>query len=218
MGIVIKDLVKIYNYNKKNEFKALNGVSLEIKDGEMVAIIGKSGSGKSTLLNILAGISEYNSGNYKVDGDEKSEMKEKQIADFRNKKVGLVMQDFALIEGYSVLENVMIPLIIAKDKNQKEKAKDAIRNVDLINLKDKKVVELSGGQKQRIAIARAMVNNPSIILADEPTGALDTKTSKEKMELFKKLNEQGKTVIIVTHDLEIADSCERTIEIVDGNI
>lgn len=218
MGIVIKDLVKIYNYNKKNEFKALNGVSLEIKDGEMVAIIGKSGSGKSTLLNILAGISEYNSGSYKVDGEEISEMKEKQIADFRNKKVGLVMQDFALIEGYSVLENVMIPLIIAKDKNQKEKAKDAIRNVDLINLKDKKVVELSGGQKQRIAIARAMVNNPSIILADEPTGALDTKTSKEIMELFKKLNEQGKTVIIVTHDLEIADSCERTIEIVDGNI
>ena len=218
MGIVIKDLVKIYNYNKKNEFKALNGVSLEIKDGEMVAIIGKSGSGKSTLLNILAGISEYNSGSYKVDGEEISEMKEKQIADFRNKKVGLVMQDFALIEGYSVLENVMIPLIIAKDKNQKEKAKDAIRNVDLINLKDKKVVELSGGQKQRIAIARAMVNNPSIILADEPTGALDSKTSKEIMELFKKLNEQGKTVIIVTHDLEIADSCERTIEIVDGNI
>lgn len=218
MGIVIKDLVKIYNYNKKNEFKALNGVSLEIKDGEMVAIIGKSGSGKSTLLNILAGISEYNSGSYKVDGEEISEMKEKQIADFRNKKVGLVMQDFALIEGYSVLENVMIPLIIAKDKNQKEKAKDAIRNVDLINLKDKKVVELSGGQKQRIAIARAMVNNPSIILADEPTGALDTKTSKEIMELFKKLNKQGKTVIIVTHDLEIADSCERTIEIVDGNI
>lgn len=218
MGIVIKDLVKIYNYNKKNELKALNGVSLEIKDGEMVAIIGKSGSGKSTLLNILAGISEYNSGSYKVDGEEISEMKEKQIADFRNKKVGLVMQDFALIEGYSVLENVMIPLIIAKDKNQKEKAKDAIRNVDLINLKDKKVVELSGGQKQRIAIARAMVNNPSIILADEPTGALDTKTSKEIMELFKKLNKQGKTVIIVTHDLEIADSCERTIEIVDGNI
>ncbi len=218
MGIVIKDLVKIYNYNKKNEFKALNGVSLEIKDGEMVAIIGKSGSGKSTLLNILAGISEYNSGSYKVDGEEISEMKEKQIADFRNKKVGLVMQDFALIEGYSVLENVMIPLIIAKDKNQKEKAKDAIRNVDLINLKDKKVVELSGGQKQRIAIARAMVNNPSIILADEPTGALDSKTSKEIMELFKKLNKQGKTVIIVTHDLEIADSCERTIEIVDGNI
>ena len=191
MGIVIKDLVKIYNYNKKNEFKALNGVSLEIKDGEMVAIIGKTGSGKSTLLNILAGISEYNSGSYKVDGEEISEMKEKQIADFRNKKVGLVMQDFALIEGYSVLENVMIPLIIAKDKNQKEKAKDAIRNVDLINLKDKKVVELSGGQKQRIAIARAMVNNPSIILADEPTGALDSKTSKEIMELFKKLNKQG---------------------------
>lgn len=218
--ITIKDLVKIYNYRKPNEFKALHGVNLEIEDGEMVAIIGKSGSGKSTLLNIISGISTYTSGSYQMDGVEVGAMSDSSIAAFRNQKIGLVMQDFALIEEYSILENVMLPLIIAKEKLsvQKNRAEDAIRQVGLYNIKNKKVVELSGGQKQRVAIARALVNEPAVILADEPTGALDTKTSSEIMDIFRSLNKQKKTIIIVTHDPEVASVCHRILEISDGLI
>jgi len=218
--ITLKNIVKIYNPKKSNEFEALHKVSATIENGEMVAIIGKSGAGKSTLLHILACIDSYQEGEYTIDGTLVKALSERQYAKIRNEKIGMVMQDFALVEDFSALENVMIPLNFAKKKipNKKEKALEALRSVGIEDLAKKPCNKLSGGQKQRVAIARAIVNEPSMILADEPTGALDTKTSAEIMELFKKLNEQGRTVVIVTHDMNVAEQCGRVIEISDGEI
>lgn len=218
--IKLTNITKIYNSQKTNEFEALHGVSAEIKDGELVAIIGKSGAGKSTLLHILACIDSYQSGEYRIDDTLVKNLSERDYAKIRNEKLGIVMQDFALVEDFTALENVLIPLNFSKQqmKNKKEKALVALKNVGIEELAKKPCNKLSGGQKQRVAIARAIVNEPSIILADEPTGALDTKTSAEIMELFKELNSQGRTVIIVTHDMKIAEQCGRTIKISDGNI
>lgn len=218
--IKLTNITKIYNPQKTNEFEALHGVSAEIKDGELVAIIGKSGAGKSTLLHILACIDSYQSGEYRIDDTLVKNLSERDYAKIRNEKLGIVMQDFALVEDFTALENVLIPLNFSKQqmKNKKEKALVALKNVGIEELAKKPCNKLSGGQKQRVAIARAIVNEPSIILADEPTGALDTKTSAEIMELFKELNSQGRTVIIVTHDMKIAEQCGRTIKISDGNI
>lgn len=220
--ISVKNITKIYNLKKSNEFEALHGVSCEIKDGEMAAIIGESGAGKSTLLHILACIDGYNEGEYILDNVIIKSLSEQQYAKIRNEKIGMVMQDFALVEDFTVLENVLIPLNFSKrklnDKQKKEKALEALRMLGIDKLAKKPCSKLSGGQKQRVAITRAIVNEPSIILADEPTGSLDTKTSAEIMELFKSLNRQGKTIIIVTHDLKIAEQCGRIIEIADGNI
>ena len=218
--IQLDNIVKIYNPKKSNEFEALHGVSAAIEDGELVAIIGKSGAGKSTLLHILACIDSYQSGEYTIDGTLVKNLSERQYAKIRNEKIGMVMQDFALVEDFTALENVMIPLNFSKKKvpNKKEKALAALRSVGIEDLAKKPCNKLSGGQKQRVAIARAIVNEPSMILADEPTGALDTKTSAEIMELFKTLNEAGRTVIIVTHDMNVAEQCGRIIEISDGEI
>lgn len=219
--IQIKNLVKIYNKGKTNEFCALKGIDLSIEEGEMVAIIGKSGAGKSTLLHILAAIDSYDKGSYLVDGVSVGDLKEKQRARFRNQKIGIVMQDYALIDEYTIEENVQIPLIFGKVKGndvRREKIMTALENVGLAELAKKPVRQLSGGQKQRVAIARALVNNPAFLLADEPTGALDSKTSGEIMDVFEKLNQGGKTVIIVTHDMEVAARCGRVIEISDGEI
>ena len=218
--IKLDGIVKIYNPRKANEFEALHGVSAEIRDGEMVAVIGKSGAGKSTLLHILACIDSYQEGEYTIDGTLVKNLSERQYAKIRNEKIGLVMQDFALVEDFTALENVMIPLNFSKKKipNKKEKALAALRSVGIEELAKKPCNKLSGGQKQRVAIARAIVNEPAMILADEPTGALDTKTSAEIMELFKSLNEQGRTVVIVTHDPKVAEQCGRVIEISDGEI
>ncbi len=218
--IKLDKIVKIYNPKKANEFEALHGVSAEIKDGEMVAIIGKSGAGKSTLLHILACIDNYQDGEYVIDETVVKKLSEKKYAQIRNEKIGMVMQDFALVEDFSALENVMIPLSFSKKKikNKKQKALDALKAVGIEDLAKKPCNKLSGGQKQRVAIARAIANEPSMILADEPTGALDTKTSAEIMELFKSLNAQGRTVIIVTHDPKVAEQCDRIIEISDGEI
>ena len=219
--IQIKNLVKIYNKGKTNEFCALKGIDLSIEEGEMVAIIGKSGAGKSTLLHILAAIDSYDKGSYLVDGVSVGDLKEKQRARFRNQKIGIVMQDYALIDEYTIEENVQIPLIFGKVKGndvRREKIMTALENVGLAELAKKPVHQLSGGQKQRVAIARALVNNPAFLLADEPTGALDSKTSGEIMDVFEKLNQGGKTVIIVTHDMEVAARCGRVIEISDGEI
>ena len=219
--IEIKNLVKIYNKGKTNEFCALKGIDLSIEEGEMVAIIGKSGAGKSTLLHILAAIDSYDKGSYLVDGVSVGDLKEKDRARFRNQKIGIVMQDYALIDEYTIEENVQIPLIFGKVKGndvRREKIMTALENVGLDELAKKPVRQLSGGQKQRVAIARALVNNPAFLLADEPTGALDSKTSGEIMDVFEKLNQGGKTVIIVTHDMEVAARCGRVIEISDGEI
>lgn len=219
--IEIKNLVKIYNKGKTNEFCALKGIDLSIEEGEMVAIIGKSGAGKSTLLHILAAIDSYDKGSYLVDGVSVGDLKEKDRARFRNQKLGIVMQDYALIDEYTIEENVQIPLIFGKVKGndvRREKIMTALENVGLAELAKKPVRQLSGGQKQRVAIARALVNNPTFLLADEPTGALDSKTSGEIMDVFEKLNQGGKTVIIVTHDMEVAARCGRVIEISDGEI
>ena len=219
--IQIKNLVKVYNKGKTNEFCALKGIDLSIDEGEMVAIIGKSGAGKSTLLHILAAIDSYDKGSYLVDGVSVGDLKEKDRARFRNQKIGIVMQDYALIDEYTIEENVQIPLIFGKVKGndvRREKIMTALKNVGLDELAKKPVRQLSGGQKQRVAIARALVNNPAFLLADEPTGALDSKTSGEIMDVFEKLNQGGKTVIIVTHDMEVAARCGRVIEISDGVI
>ena len=218
--IKIENVTKIYNHKRSNEFEALHSVSAEIQDGELVAIIGRSGAGKSTLLHILACIDSYQEGEYSIDGTLIKDLSERQYAKIRNEKIGMVMQDFALVEDFTALENVMIPLNFSKKriKGKKEKAFAALKSVGIEELAKKPCNKLSGGQKQRVAIARAIVNEPSMILADEPTGALDTKTSAEIMELFKALNKQGRTVVIVTHDTSVAEQCERIIEISDGNI
>lgn len=218
--IKLNNITKIYNKGKSNSFTALTNVSLEISDGEMTAIIGKSGAGKSTLLHILSCIDSYEGGEYYLDNELVKELSEKQYAKIRNEKIGLVMQDFALVDDFTALENVLLPLDFAakSQRDRRAAALNALKSVGVEKLTDKPVNKLSGGQKQRVAIARAIVNNPSIILADEPTGALDSKTATEIMGLFKKLNEKRKTVIIVTHDKNIADQCERVIEISDGEI
>lgn len=216
----IENLTKTYNYKKSNAFTALKDVSLEVEDGEMLAIIGKSGAGKSTLLHIIGCIDKFEKGSYIIDGTDVHSLSDNKLAKIRNEKVGIVMQDFALIDEYSVIENVMIPLNFSKKKlgKPKELAMKALERVGIANIAKKPVSKLSGGQKQRAAIARAIVNDPSFILADEPTGALDTKTSSEIMELFTELNKSGKTVIIITHDLTVADKCKRKVEISDGRI
>ena len=218
--ITLTNIKKVYNPKKANEFEALHGVSCDIKDGELVAIIGKSGAGKSTLLHILACIDSYQDGEYKIDDTLVKGLSERKYARIRNEKIGMVMQDFALVEDFTALENVMIPLNFSKKKikDKKEKALAALKAVGIEELAKKPCNKLSGGQKQRVAIARAIVNEPSMILADEPTGALDTKTSAEIMELFKSLNSQGRTVVIVTHDPNVAEECGRIIEISDGKI
>ena len=218
--ITLENVHKIYNPKKANEFEALKGVSLTIEDGEMVAIIGKSGAGKSTLLHILACIDSYESGEYKIDDTLVKNLSEKQYAQIRNEKIGMVMQDFALVDDFTCLENVLLPLDFAKHKkpNRKELALAALKSVSMDSMAKKPVNKLSGGQKQRVAIARAIVNQPSMVLADEPTGALDSKTAEEIMHVFKELNHQGKTGVIVTHDMGVAKQCDRLIEISDGKI
>lgn len=218
--IKLKNIHKIYNEHKANEYEALKGVSLEISNGEMTAIIGKSGAGKSTLLHILACIDSYEDGEFYFDDLLIKNLSEKKYARIRNEKIGIVMQDFALVDNFTSIDNVMLPLDFAKSKKQgkTDLALNSLKSMGMGEFAKKSVNQLSGGQKQRVAIARAIVNNPDIILADEPTGALDSKTAGEIINIFKELNSQGKTIIIVTHDLEVAKKCDRIIEIADGVI
>ncbi len=218
--IQLSHIKKIYNKGKTNEYQALDDVSLEIADGEMVSVIGKSGAGKSTLLHLLACIDTYEEGEYRIDNTLVKGLSEQKLAQIRNEKIGIVMQDFALIEDFTALENVMLPLDFAskKQSNRKQLALDALKSVGMDSMAKKPVNKLSGGQKQRVAIARAIVNQPAVILADEPTGALDSQTAQEIMDVFKSLHVQGKTVVIVTHDMGVAEQCGRIIEISDGRI
>mgnify|MGYP001117585440 FL=1 len=218
--IKLINIEKSYNAGKLNEFHVLKGISAEMKDGELVAIVGKSGAGKSTLLHIIACIDNYDSGEYYIDDLLIKNMSEKKLANIRNEKIGIVMQDFSLVEDFTVLENVIIPLDFAKkkSKNTKEQALKALKQVKMEEYAKKRVKNLSGGEKQRVAIARAIINNPDLILADEPTGSLDSANTEAIMDLFFSLNKQGKTIIIVTHDKELAEKCHRIIEISDGRI
>lgn len=218
--IEIKDLNKFYNYNKTNEFQALNKVDLTIQDGEFVSIIGKSGAGKSTLLHILGGLEKFESGSYLFDKDKIERLNDKKLSALRGQKIGFVLQDFGLIPEETVLHNVCMPLYFDKTplKKIKRLGLDALGLVGIKDLAKNMVKNLSGGQKQRVAIARAIVNSPSVILADEPTGALDTATTKEIMDVFENLNKNGKMVIIVTHEMQVAKRTKRIITISDGRI
>lgn len=219
--IKISNLSKTYNYGKTNAFQALKNVSLDIDTGEMVAIIGKSGAGKSTLMHIIGCIDHFEEGTYFLNGEDISNISGNKAAEIRNNQIGIVLQDFALVEQYTAVENVMLPLYFAKGmrrRDKKKRAVEALRKVGLEELVHKKVNKLSGGQKQRVAIARAIVNEPSIILADEPTGALDVVTSREIIKVLRELNQQGITVVIITHDMDVANSCERIITICDGKL
>lgn len=218
--IRIVNLCKTYNYKKPNAFQALYNVNLQIEAGTMTAIIGASGAGKSTLLHILACIDRYESGEYYLDGEPVKSGSEKSLALTRNEKIGMVMQDFALVEDFSALQNVMLPLDFCckRTGDKKKKALAALESVGMSDFAHQRSKNLSGGQKQRVAIARAIVNDPKILFADEPTGALDSKNSAEIMKLFKTLNQQGRTIVIVTHDANVAKQCDRTIEISDGKV
>ena len=218
--IEISKLNKYYKIGN-DKMHALKDITLNIQNGEMLAIMGKSGAGKSTLMNMIGLLDKYDSGSLKIDGIEVSMLGDSKLAKLRNEKIGFVMQDFSLLEPKTVLMNVMLPLYFNNKynfSNMKKIAMEMLRRVGIAEQANKKANQLSGGQKQRVAIARAIVNDPSFILADEPTGALDTKTSSEIMELFKNLNDDGKTIIIITHDMGIAQACQRKIEISDGKI
>ncbi len=200
--------------------KALRGIDLSITKNEYVAIMGSSGSGKSTLMNILGCLDTPTAGRYFLNGKDVSKLSEDKLAEIRNKEIGFVFQTFNLLPKYDALENVALPLIYAGVKKG-ERLKRAAELLELVGLKDRmhhKPNELSGGQRQRVAIARAMVNNPSIILADEPTGNLDSKTSEDIMRLFSDIHKQGNTIILVTHEPDIAEFAERIIKLKDGKI
>lgn len=217
--ITIDGITKFYKVGTQ-VVKALNGVSISISTNEYVAIMGPSGSGKSTLMNILGCLDTPTSGAYVLNGTDVSKMSDDQLADIRNKEIGFVFQTFNLLARYTALENVMLPLIYAGiPKAAREiSAVNALNNVNLSDRMDHKPNELSGGQRQRVAVARALVNKPSIILADEPTGNLDTKTSIDIMNLFEEIYNQGNTIIVVTHEEDIAMHARRIIRLRDGLI
>ena len=216
--IEIKNLNKIYLKGKKNMVHALNNINLKIDDRETVAIIGESGAGKSTLLHIMSCIDNFD-GEYYLDNIDINKLSESKKSKLRSSKIGIVLQDFALIDDFTVFENVMTPLYFNKKiKDKKSSVMRALKKTGIASLKAKKVSQLSGGQKQRVAISRALVTNTEYIFADEPTGSLDSKTSEEIVKMLFDLNRNGITIIIVTHNLDIANKCQRVIEIKDGNI
>ena len=198
----------------------LKDVSLSVEEGEYVAIMGPSGSGKTTLMNIIGCLDLPTSGSYELSGQEVLACKDRELADVRLNSIGFVFQSFHLLPRESALENVALPLIYAgvKKADREKRAAAALERVGLADRVDFKPTQLSGGQKQRVAIARAMVNNPKILLADEPTGALDSKSGKQIMELFERLNEEGVTIVMITHDAKIASYAKRVIRIIDGEI
>jgi len=215
--IKLENITKIYG-KKDNEVRALSNVSLSIEKGEIVAVVGPSGSGKSTLLNIIGCIDSPTEGSYWLDNSLIKNSKQKDMARIRNERFGFVVQDFALVERYTVKKNVLIPLSYSSKKISKNRADELLERLGLSEKKNVLASDLSGGQRQRVAIARALINDPDIILADEPTGALDKNTGFEVMKILTELNEEGKTIIVVTHNSRVAEMCSRVITIEDGMI
>lgn len=215
----LKNIHKSYQQGSQ-EFPILKGIDLHVKEGDFLAIMGPSGSGKSTLMNIIGCLDKASAGSYHIEGTDVSDLSDNQLSDLRNQKIGFVFQNFNLMPKLTACQNVELPLTYMKvpKKERRERALEMLRLVGLEERSDFKPMELSGGQKQRVAIARALVTNPSFILGDEPTGALDTKTSVQIMELFKQFNEQGKTIVIITHEPEVAQLCKQTVVLRDGNI
>lgn len=217
--IEITDIKKIYRLGGET-IKALDKVTLSIKEGEFTSIMGPSGSGKSTLMNILGLLDRFDSGKYMLNGTDVSGLSDSQLARIRNKEIGFVFQSFNLMARMNVLENVMLPLVYAKVpyKERKERATEALEKVGLGNRLYHMTNEISGGQKQRVAIARAIVNQPSVLMADEPTGNLDSKTTEDIMRIFQDLNDEGTTIVMVTHEPEMAAYTKRIVHFRDGKI
>jgi putative ABC transport system ATP-binding protein len=217
--IVIKKITKIYK-NEHVETRALDGVSFEIKKGEFIAIMGPSGSGKSTLMHIMGALDIPTSGEYILDGQRVGKLSDDELAEIRNKKIGFVFQAFNLLRRTPAIKNVMLPLVyagVSKEKRMKM-AEELLGNVDLTDKTDSFPSQLSGGEQQRVAIARALAMKPAIILADEPTGNLDTKSGAEIMDIFQSLNRKGNTIVMITHESYIAEHARRVIRLRDGKI
>lgn len=219
--IEMKEIIKRYNIGTESEIEILHGIDLKIYEGEFVAIVGESGSGKSTLMNIIGVLDKQTEGEYYLDSIDIKNANEEEMNVIRNKKIGFVFQNFNLIGRTSALKNVELPMLYAgvPAEERTKRAKELLSKVGMASRANHMPNELSGGQKQRVAIARSLVNNPSIILADEPTGALDSETSAMVMDIFNDLNKnQGKTIILITHSKEIAEQCPRIVTIKDGEI
>lgn len=217
----MKDIVKRYYIGKPNELEVLHGVSLKVYEGEFVAIVGPSGSGKSTLMNVIGALDLPTSGQYYLDGLDMFDAREDDLSAIRNRKIGFVFQTYNLIARTTALKNVELPMLYAGmgRRERNERAKELLRLVEMDDRMSHKPDELSGGQKQRVAIARAMANDPAIILADEPTGALDSGTGRLIMDIFHRLNkEQGKTIVLITHSPELAEETQRIMTLHDGLI
>ena len=219
--IEMNNIVKSFYIGTPNQLNVLKGIDINVREGEFVSIIGQSGSGKSTLMNIIGALDRATSGTYILDGTNIKDISDNGLSEIRNKKIGFVFQTFNLIPRSSAIKNVELPLLYA-GVGGKERAERAEYYLELVGMKDRmqhQPSELSGGQKQRVAIARALITNPSIILADEPTGALDSATGRIVMDLFHKINkEEGKTIILITHNNELADETEKIITLKDGSI
>ncbi|MBR7038717.1 MAG: ABC transporter ATP-binding protein [Oscillospiraceae bacterium] len=219
--ISMRGIIKRYYIGKPNELQILNGIDLDVTEGEFLAIVGQSGSGKSTLMNMIGALDRPTEGTYYLNGIDISTLDDAELSRIRNKEIGFVFQTFNLISRTNALKNVEMPMMYAgmSRKERLKRAEELLEIVDMADRADHQPNELSGGQKQRVAIARAMANKPSILLADEPTGALDSKTGRMIMDLFHKLHrEEGTTIVLITHSPELAEECDRIVTISDGSI
>ena len=219
--IQMNGIIKRYYEGKENELEILHGIDLTVRQGDFVAIVGESGSGKSTLMNIIGALDKPTSGTYLLDGTNVQAMPDSQLSVIRNKKIGFVFQNFNLIGRTSALKNVELPMLYAHvpPRQRTQRAKELLAAVGMAERADHQPNDLSGGQKQRVAIARAMANDPSLLLADEPTGALDSATSRTVMDIFHRLNrQQGKTIVLITHSQQLAEECPRILTLIDGRI
>ena len=218
-AIELKSVTKVYRSKGVEDVVALDDLTLEVRKGEFIAVCGVSGSGTSTLLHIIGCLDQPTSGTVLISGTDVSGLSDSALAKIRNDKIGIVLQDFALIPYRTAYDNVMVPLYFSKNKkNAYKRIMESLEKTGVAALAKREIRKMSGGQKQRVAIARALVNNPDIILADEPTGQLDSKTKKEIADLFKTINSEGRTIVVVTHDDELAKTADRVVRIVDGKI